>query len=61
MRTTLDPEMKSRARELRRNATPAERALWRGLRDLNRQGFNFRRQVPFRRYISISPSMAKRL
>jgi very-short-patch-repair endonuclease len=51
MRTRLDPDMKDRARELRRNATPAERALWQGLRNLNRQGFHFHRQVPFRRYI----------
>jgi very-short-patch-repair endonuclease len=51
MRNKLDPDMKDRARELRRNATPAERALWQALRDLNQRGFHFRRQVPFRRYI----------
>jgi very-short-patch-repair endonuclease len=51
MRNKLDPDMKDRARALRSNATPAERALWQALRDLNRQGYHFRRQVPFRRYI----------
>jgi very-short-patch-repair endonuclease len=51
MRNKLDPDMKGRARELRNYATPAERILWKSLRNLNRQGFHFRCQVPFRRYI----------
>lgn len=40
-----------RARQLRGALTDAEKKLWRKLRDLNRQGFHFRRQVPFRSYI----------
>jgi very-short-patch-repair endonuclease len=35
-----------RARELRSNATKAERKLWRSLRLLKTRGFHFRRQVP---------------
>ena len=33
------------ARQLRRNATPAERKLWQHLRLLKTEGFHFRRQV----------------
>jgi very-short-patch-repair endonuclease len=47
----LRPEIKRRVRELRGNATPAERKLWFALRNLNRNGFHFRRQVPFDGYI----------
>jgi very-short-patch-repair endonuclease len=43
--------MKERSRELRQTATPAERILWRKLRELKPLGFHFRRQVPFRAYI----------
>lgn len=35
-----------RARRMHREKTPAERRLWRALRELNRQGFNFRQQAP---------------
>jgi very-short-patch-repair endonuclease len=40
-----------RARQLRTNSTNAERKLWRFLRSLKKQGFHFRRQVPFDRFI----------
>ena len=40
------PALKARARELRRNLTDAERALWRLLRDRRLRGAKFRRQVP---------------
>jgi very-short-patch-repair endonuclease len=40
------------ARALRRNATPAERALWSQLRLLKERGFHFRRQAPVGRYIA---------
>ncbi|MFO0992413.1 MAG: DUF559 domain-containing protein [Hyphomicrobiales bacterium] len=40
------------ARELRRNATPAERKLWQGLRLLRSEGFHFRRQVPLAGHIA---------
>jgi very-short-patch-repair endonuclease len=40
------------ARQLRRNATPAERKLWQALRLLKSEGFHFRRQVPLAGYIA---------
>jgi very-short-patch-repair endonuclease len=40
-----------RARELRRNATDAERKLWYQLRRRQVEGFRFRRQVPLGPYI----------
>jgi len=48
MRTRLKPGVRDRSRELRNAPTPAERKLWRALRQLKREGFHFRRQVPFR-------------
>ena len=39
------------ARKLRREATPAERALWRKLNDRQIEGFRFRRQAPLCGYI----------
>jgi very-short-patch-repair endonuclease len=44
-------ETVSRARALRGSATQYERRLWRDLRMLNRNGYHFRRQAPFRGYI----------
>lgn len=41
----------SRARELRRNATDAERVLWKHLRNRGLAGLKFRRQVAVDRYI----------
>ncbi|MFN0192679.1 MAG: DUF559 domain-containing protein, partial [Aestuariivirga sp.] len=41
-----------RARELRRNATDAERILWQQLRLLRERGFHFRRQAPIGKYIA---------
>ncbi len=40
-----------RARELRRNATPAERFLWDALRSERFAEFKFRRQQPIGRYV----------
>ena len=40
-----------RARNLHRDATPAERALWRSLRSRTLERVKFRRQVPCGRYI----------
>jgi very-short-patch-repair endonuclease len=40
-----------RARELRKNMTEAERALWRHLRLRQFDGYKFRRQQPIGRYI----------
>ena len=40
------------ARNLRRNATSAERRLWQGLRRKQIAGFRFRRQVPIGGFIA---------
>jgi very-short-patch-repair endonuclease len=50
----------SRARELRRNATDAEKALWRGLREHLPQA-KFRRQVPVGAYFADFYSFSARL
>jgi len=39
-----------RARELRQNATPPERAMWRLLKPFRDEGFHFRRQVQIGKY-----------
>ena len=49
------------ARELRRNATEAERKLWHLLRDKHLGGFRFRRQVPIGSYIADFACLAERL
>lgn len=41
-----------RGRELRHNATDAERRLWQHLRGRQLEGFKFRRQYPIARYIA---------
>ncbi|MDO8358916.1 MAG: DUF559 domain-containing protein [Devosia sp.] len=41
---------RARARELRSDATRAERALWAILRTFREQGYHFRRQVPIGPY-----------
>ena len=43
--------LRRRARNLRRESTDAERAMWRILRDRRLTGFKFRRQVPFKKYV----------
>ena len=55
----LDPL--TRARQLRRDMTQPERALWRELRDLRRLGLKFRRQVPFGPYVVDFYEPARRL
>ena len=42
----------ARAKAMRREATPAERVLWRILRSRRLAGFKFRRQVPLGPYIA---------
>ena len=42
----------TRARDLRRNSTDAERLLWKHLRNRGLAGLKFRRQVPVDRYIA---------
>ena len=47
-----DPSLKiSRARELRKNSTEAESALWSKLRSRQLSGYHFRRQHPVGMYI----------
>jgi very-short-patch-repair endonuclease len=41
-----------RARQLRSEATDAERLLWRELREFKRHGFHFRRQGPIGPYVA---------
>jgi very-short-patch-repair endonuclease len=41
-----------RARQLRENATDAERRLWSALRDRRLRGYRFRRQHPIRNYVT---------
>ena len=46
-----NPVLKSRSRQLRREATPAEQRLWSRLRDRRFSQFKFRRQHPHGPYI----------
>jgi len=49
------------ARQLRNNPTIAEARLWEELRELRRQGFHFRRQVPVEQYIVDFACLRQRL
>ena len=49
--TRVRPIAKMRARDLRKDATLAERKLWRVLRDKQLNGHRFRRQYPLGDYI----------
>ena len=51
MRQARDPELLKRARELRRDMSPHERALWAILRAHQLQGWKFSRQVQVEPYI----------
>jgi very-short-patch-repair endonuclease len=51
----------TRARALRRDATPPERLLWSFLRTLRPEGHHFRRQAPFRGYVLDFVCYGKRL
>ena len=46
-----NPTLTARARELRKNMTPAERILWKALRGRRFVNYKFRRQQPFGEYI----------
>ena len=48
----VDPKLLDRARAMRHEPAPAEQKLWRCLRDRQLNGFKFRRQVGFGRYIA---------
>jgi very-short-patch-repair endonuclease len=46
------PEIRKRARELRKSSTPAEKKLWQSLRNRNLGDYKFRRQHPIGPYIA---------
>jgi very-short-patch-repair endonuclease len=46
-----NPRLKSHARDLRKNMTPAERILWTALRDRRFAGYKFRRQQVVGEYV----------
>ena len=48
----IDERQKARSRDLRRNATDAERKLWKHLRQKQLDGIHFRRQVPIGPYFA---------
>jgi very-short-patch-repair endonuclease len=50
IRTTAN--IQHRARELRKEPTPAEKVIWEQLRDKRLGGFKFRRQAPMGRFIA---------
>ena len=49
--TEIPAVLKTRAKDMRREQTPAEQKLWGDLRQMKDQGFHFRRQVVFPPYI----------
>ncbi|MBB4040202.1 very-short-patch-repair endonuclease [Microvirga flocculans] len=51
----------SRSRALRRNATDAEKALWRALKNIPVYGSHFRRQVPLGPYVADFACLKARL
>ncbi len=53
--------LRTRARELRNNATDAERALWHQLRLWQLEGYKFRRQQPLGRFIVDFVCLEKRV
>jgi very-short-patch-repair endonuclease len=54
-------ELRRRARQLRKNSTDAERALWQKIRFWQVDGFKFRRQQPLGQYIVDFVCLEKRL
>jgi very-short-patch-repair endonuclease len=50
-RWRAQPEIQARARQLRRELTPAERKLWARLRYRQLEGLHFRKQHPVGRFI----------
>ncbi|HYF21863.1 MAG TPA: DUF559 domain-containing protein [Caulobacteraceae bacterium] len=58
---TLEDRAIRRARDLRRVSTPAEKALWRLLRDRRLSGLKFRRQAPIGSYVADFACLSARL
>jgi very-short-patch-repair endonuclease len=48
----IRPEIRQRARELRKSSTPTEQKLWQALRNCNLGVYKFRRQHPIGPYIA---------
>jgi very-short-patch-repair endonuclease len=62
MPTNITPTMRSRARRLRREATPIEGNLWSRLKTLRRShGLHFRRQAPIGPYVADFACLSPRL
>ena len=60
--THIAPHTRANAKRLRADATPQERLVWAGLRDLNRAfGAHFRRQAPIGPYITDFADYGRRL
>src|SRR3954464_8141528 len=51
-KTPINPVLLARAREMRKEPAPAEKKLWRCLRDRQLNGFKFRRQHPMGAYVA---------
>ncbi len=51
MKIHYNPKLKELARELRNNATSAEKRLWKYLRGKQMRGYDFHRQKPIGEYI----------
>ncbi|HEY4114249.1 MAG TPA: endonuclease domain-containing protein [Rhizomicrobium sp.] len=51
MRNRVKRDTLANAREMRAAPTAFEKRLWNALRELNDEGYHFRRQVPFRGFI----------
>jgi very-short-patch-repair endonuclease len=47
----ISPSVRNRSKQLRRAQTPAEKTLWRALKNRQLGGFKFRRQHPIGKYI----------
>ena len=59
--SSVSPAMRNRARQLRRDMTPPERALWKHLKSLKPQGMHFRRQAPIGPYVADFAWMQRKL
>lgn len=59
--SNIAPRTRSRARELRRELTKAEAAMWNMLRDLRPYGARFRRETPIGSYIADFAWLSARL
>lgn len=60
--TEITPDTRANARRLRNEATPQERRLWGGLREVNQMlGTHFRRQAPIGRFIADFAEYGRRL